>query len=471
MFMIIVRDIRFWILVFFCLRMYGITNPPLELHHTWRQTDGTTIARNFYDRNPNILFPTIDLAGEREGVVGSEFPILNYIVYIISLFFGYQHWYGRLVVLIASSLGALFFCKVILIRFSKTAAFNGAVLLMGSFWFSYSRKFLPDVFAASLAIIALYYAFMYLKEGKVTYLILFTLLGGLGCLSKILAATILTVLMVPIFDAGIPLQRKFLLSLGSFMILTVVVWWYFIWVQYLNATYGISEHFFMGMSYSDGIQQIIEGWKSVLRRLFISPLKYTGALALLSSCCILIYKRKSLPLVVFALPFFSYLILIARTGSYMVWDHYYVLTVVPSFAFLIALGLDEIPVAKIAVVIVTVIAAENIGDQINDFRVREPFADLANIESIVDQVSNRNDLIVVNGEAGNPTFLYFTHRRGWAAPNEQLQQDGYLADKITRGCKYLVVAKRIYGDLSLEYAVVYDSETFKIYDLHAAVRH
>ena len=36
----LVKDIRFWIVLFFLIRMYGITMPPLEMGHNWRQTDG-----------------------------------------------------------------------------------------------------------------------------------------------------------------------------------------------------------------------------------------------------------------------------------------------------------------------------------------------------------------------------------------------------------------------------------------------
>ena len=32
------KDIRFWIIFLFLLRLYGITNPPLEVGHNWRQT-------------------------------------------------------------------------------------------------------------------------------------------------------------------------------------------------------------------------------------------------------------------------------------------------------------------------------------------------------------------------------------------------------------------------------------------------
>ena len=103
------KDIRYWIIFFFIIRLYGITNPPLEVNSTWRQCDVLMIARNFHDFNPNILYPTVDVAGDLTGIVGSEFPLYNYSIYVVAAIFGYDHWYGRLINLILTSLAAFFF--------------------------------------------------------------------------------------------------------------------------------------------------------------------------------------------------------------------------------------------------------------------------------------------------------------------------------------------------------------------------
>src|SRR5258708_1308722 len=123
-----IKDIRFWILFFFLLRMYGITMPPLEVGHNWRQTDGLMIARNFYEH----------------------------------------------------------------------AAFNSSILLLVSLWFSYSRKNIPDAFAVSFCLVSLYFAFQYFESGKLLNLLLFFAFALFGCLAKISAATILTVLLIPV---------------------------------------------------------------------------------------------------------------------------------------------------------------------------------------------------------------------------------------------------------------------------------
>ena len=97
--------IRFWIAVTFLHRLASILQPPLEVAHNWRQTTVTMVARNFLEIDPNIFYPRVDMAGELSGITGMEFPLLNYLIYLVSLIFGYEHWYGRLINLIVSSVG------------------------------------------------------------------------------------------------------------------------------------------------------------------------------------------------------------------------------------------------------------------------------------------------------------------------------------------------------------------------------
>jgi hypothetical protein len=43
------------------------------------------------------------------GVVGMEFPAIPYAIHLVSIPFGYDHWYGRLIVLIIVSMGSWYF--------------------------------------------------------------------------------------------------------------------------------------------------------------------------------------------------------------------------------------------------------------------------------------------------------------------------------------------------------------------------
>jgi 4-amino-4-deoxy-L-arabinose transferase-like glycosyltransferase len=461
----VVKDIRFWIIFFFILRLYGITYPPLEVGHNWRQTDGLMIARNFYERDANIFYPTVDVAGEKTGIVGSEFPILNYVIYLTSLLFGFEHWHGRLVVLVFSSIGTFFFCKLIRRYFDERSAFIATIFLLVSFWFSYSRKIIPDVFAASLCLVALYYCFRYFDEGKPLHLIWFLILAALGCLSKIVVATILTVLIFPIFNSKVLLQRKVLVSLCSIVIITAVCLWYFYWVPYLNSTFGYHDHFYMGVTFKEGIQAILGSPGLVLKRLYNTPFKYVGFAAFLAALFLVVKNRDWTRLGLFLIPYSAFLVILLKTGTSIIGDTYYVITAIPAMSFIIGSGLSNIKNNKIVVAILIVVGIESLAAQIYDFRLREPYKSLATLEKIMDSVSQKNDLIVVSGGAHNPTAMYFAHRRGWTVSYPVLEDSVYVADMVSKGCKFAVLPTKLYEDIQLRYPKVHESEFFRIYKL------
>jgi len=91
------------------------------------------------------------------GIMGSEFPIMNYLVFGLYKLFGVDWWQGRLLNLVVSSIGCFFFYKTIFQFIKKDIAFAATLILLASLWFSLSRKFMPDVFSASLVLIAIYF--------------------------------------------------------------------------------------------------------------------------------------------------------------------------------------------------------------------------------------------------------------------------------------------------------------------------
>ena len=82
------NKIEFWIFIFFLIRLIGITNPPLEIGHNWRQVTGLMVSRNYLEVDPNILYPRIDDNNGSTGIIGMEFPSMNYTYFLISKIFG-----------------------------------------------------------------------------------------------------------------------------------------------------------------------------------------------------------------------------------------------------------------------------------------------------------------------------------------------------------------------------------------------
>ena len=201
-------NIKFWIIAFFILRLFHITNPPLEVSHNWRQTTVAMVARNFYEVNNDIMYPRLDFDGEKPGVTGMEFPIFNYIIYLISLVFGYEHWYGRVINLFITSFGIYFFYKLIKKFFDEELAFFSAIILLFSLWFPFARKIMPDTCSFSLMIVAIYYGSNYFEKGKLKNLILYGLFCALGILSKIPSGYILAMFTLFIFNSKYGINRK-----------------------------------------------------------------------------------------------------------------------------------------------------------------------------------------------------------------------------------------------------------------------
>lgn len=466
----LLTDIRFWIVLFFLIHLCTITLPPLEPGSTWRQTDGLMIARNFYERNANIFYPTVDVAGEKSGIVGCEFPLLNYLINLVSLIFGYQSWYGRLINLIISSFGVFFFYRLIKKYFNEAVAFNSGVIVLVSIWFTYNRTNLPDTFALSLCIISLYCGINYLEKGAVKHLLFFFIFGLFGCLSKISAASILTVLAIPFLSKAWPQKPKILLFLFSALILAVVCSWYFFWVPYLNTNFGLSGHFFMGMSFTDGIKLLLSDLPLTLKRFYDTPFKYIGFGLFLTGLYFVIKKKQWLHLAVFLIPFITYLIIVLKIAVGLHVDAYYVIMFIPPMAFIMGWGLTQFDKKIITIVTLLAIGIEGTGNQAHVFKIRPPFTALNQLESVLDQVSARTDLIVINGtSAEDPTPMYMAHRRGWVTTTESLSDSAYIQNIKRKGCKYIVLVKQVYGDSHLNFPIVHDSGQFKVYDLRQLV--
>ena len=239
-------DIRFWIFILAIVRLYGITNPPLEVAHNWRQTTVSMVARNFVETDANIFYPRIDIAGDKTGITGMEFPIFNYLIYLFSLIFGYDHWYGRLINLVVSSFGIFFFHKLILKYFKPEIAFYAAFILLVSFWLTYSRKIMPDTFASSLVIMSMYYGSNYLdKKQSFGNLALYIFFGLTGILSKLPVAYIWIVYLIWFINPGITKSAKLYFMLATLISIAPAYCWYFIRSINLDSYYYDDDNYYV----------------------------------------------------------------------------------------------------------------------------------------------------------------------------------------------------------------------------------
>lgn len=465
------KDIRFWLALFFAIRLFGITNPPLEVEHNWRQATVAMAARNFYEIDNNITLPRIDILDTKTdtgntGITGMEFPVFNYLIYLSSELFGYQEWYGRLINLIISTLGLWFFYQLLLRYFNRDIAFNATIILTVSIWFTFSRKIMPDTFSMSFILASLYFGTSYLegkhKQADIANLLAYACLMAIGALAKLPSGYLLVLFLFIYFKKDIALKRKIAFASISCLGLIPVALWYFHWVPSLVDTHGSS--FFMGNSFSQGFYEIIERFPTVLYRFYNTALNSIAfAVFLIGLIIALVYKDKKILLILIT-SFLTFCIIIIRAGLIFPLHSYYIIPFAPVMSLVAGYGLSKIKYSKIVMFTLLAISVEGIYKQKQDFFLSDDEKSLLTLESDLNKVSKPSDLILINSGA-YPTPMYFSHRKGWVNNRKQIKNKQYLEELSNKGLKYIVILKRVFGsEIQLtQYKKVLDNENYSIY--------
>lgn len=435
----LVCDFRFWIFIYFAVRLFGITNAPLEVAHNWRQVTGNMVARNFLETDANIFFPRVDMAGEKTGITGTEFPLFNYLIYLVSFVFGYAHWYGRLINLIVSSFGIWYFYILIRKFLDPKIAFYSGIILLNSIWFAYSRKIMPDTFSLSLVIAGMYYGLSFLTEGKTYRLILFLLLTLAGCLSKIPAAVILPVFLLPVISKAILLKRKILLVSASLVIAICSAAWYLYWVPYLDVHFGY-WHYYMGTSFSAGFSELLSHPWLTADKFWFDALKISGFFVFLAGIFMAFRNRNKLLTYIFILTSISFLLFMVKAGRTFYSHGYYIIPYSVVMALMAGYAVSMIKKKMLRNLLLFFLIADGIANQYNDFLVKKSERYKPGVEAIADRTIEKKALIVING-GDDPQDIYFTHHKGWSLDKAGNYSPALLDSLRFKGGKYLFINK------------------------------
>jgi hypothetical protein len=460
-----VSDIRFWIVFYFTIRLIGITNAPLEVDHNWRQSLTNMTARNFVEEGADLFHPKIDMAGNRTGIIGSEFPIFNYLIFLVSKIFGYAHWYGRLINLIISSLGIWFFYKLVAKISSKQIAFTSTLLFLSSLWFMFSRKSMPDTFSVSLMIIGIYHIHAYLFENKNTSLLWAFLLCTLGGLSKIPAVSLLAFLPLVLFSRQTSTSRKTILYGTLFLSALCICSWYFIWVPYLVETYRFQLYFPKG---------IVEGWNEIypllggfFKKFYFSALSsYLAFAAFIIGCYFFVRKTSKEMLLSIALITTTFLVFILKTGAVFPLHNYYVLPFVPVMALVAAYSIVELK-SKWQTLVLVGISIEALANQQHDFFIKPKELYKLEIENTIAPFVPKEAKVIVNG-GPSPQDMYFTHRKGWSYNNVELTSER-LDSLQKEGAQFLIFNKHSKPKVSILETKIFENEHLIVFKLDTLV--
>jgi len=461
---ILISDFRFWIFFFLCIRLIGITNPPLEISHNWRQATVNMVARNYYEGNSTFLYPMMDNAGEKSGITGTEFPLLNKIIAQASYLFGWQHWYGRLINLIVTSLGIWYFYRWIKEFIDEKAAFPAGIILLVSMWFSFARKSMPDTFSMAIGFIGLYYGYCYLRRDGLRNLFAFFFFGTLGILCKIPAIIALSPLLIELILNFKKIKARiipFFIS-GLFMIL-IVGFWYFFWFQHLVAL-GNWQFYMFGPGFPAGLFDLFTDPYETLDNFFFESLKFTGFIAFLAGLFIVYKERKIYTAWIFILFSFLFLLFMIQAGSGFTTHDYYTIPYVPIMAFIAGFSLSRLTSRKIQIACLVLISFEGIANQHHDFWIHSNQDYKVELESFVDEFSSNKDLIIINA-GQNPQELYFAHRKGWTIDHQQAIKVAYIDSLSSLGAKYLVLDKHQGEGIPEGKVKIHESQDFVAFGL------
>jgi 4-amino-4-deoxy-L-arabinose transferase-like glycosyltransferase len=457
-------DIRVWIFLFFLVRLIGISNPPLEVAHNWRQSAVNTIARNFQEIDANIFYPRFDTAGAESGVSGTEFPLLNYLIYLFNGVFGYTHWYGRLINLVVSSLGIHFFYRIIRDHWNERLAFNASMILLTSLWFAFSRKIMPDTFSLSLVLAGVYYGLRYLRSGSALNLCLYLVLIGLGFLAKIPSLTIAAVMILPILDPQILIGRKQRLVMFSIIPVAITAWWYFYWFGHITTGYQL---FRMGPGVLEGFKQLIAKPSEMVDNFYFDALKFSGFILFCWGLVQAVLKKAMHVLAVFVSTSEAFLLFMLQAGYGFSMHEYYTLPFVPTMAFIAGYGLTEIPSKRLRIALLAFIMIEGVANQQHDFFVKDKQRYKLTLENFLEQNLDPEHLVVVNG-GENPQMMYFAHRRGWSFSSEELLQHERLETLHNDGAHYLIWDKHVSDQKPTALDAIAENDDYAIFDLQGS---
>ena len=177
------------------VRLIRIEQPFID-PWSWRQSDVAAIARNYLENGFHFGRPQIDWAGDAQGYVGTEFPILPFAAAVCYKAMGVQEWIGRIegVILFAAAL-PFFFLLVRRICGEVAAIWAIFFYAFAPLSIVASRSFIPDMPSLSLAIAGAWFFLVWTEKEKRWALLVSALLLALSFLIKITAVVIVPVLV------------------------------------------------------------------------------------------------------------------------------------------------------------------------------------------------------------------------------------------------------------------------------------
>lgn len=459
---------------------------PIADWHAWRQTDTSSVSRNFIKYGFDLLHPRYDDISNTQsgkdnpqGYRFVEFPLYNIFqanLYKMIGVFSLEEW-GRVVSIISSLLSIVFIYLLVKKYADPTAAiFSSAFFAFLPFNIYYGRSILPDPTMAMASLGGIYFFDKWLEKDIVKRPI-----NWLWYLSSLIFTTsalllkpyailfTLPMLYLVFYKLGFKFYKKWQLYIYLIIAITPLILWR-IWMTQFPEGIPSSEWLFNGGNirfkgaffywlFADRIGRLILGYWGLVILGF-------GVIAAARKKLI----QKNLFLVSFLISSFLYMSVFARGN---VQHDYYQILIIPSLAIFLGLGsslLLNLPKEyfhkSIGAVVLSVCIIFSISFgwyYIRDFfNINNP--SIVTAGKAVERLTptSAKVIAILHGSEGDTTFLYATNRQGW--PSFQKP----IPELVKMGASYLIFANptKEDQDLGKEYKIIESTDDYIIFDLH-----
>lgn len=462
----------------FVLRLYRFDNPIADWH-SWRQSETSSVSRNFANDGFDLLHPRMDNISNvqsgldnPQGYFFVEFPLYNAAQAGLFMLFGgftLEQW-GRLLSIISSTLVALFLYLIVSRHSNKIIGLFAAFFYaLTPFNIYFGRTILADTSMVMAILGGILFFDLWIEENsklqiknkKMLYFVLSILFTTAALLLKPTAVFFtLPIFYLAFAKFGWKLFKKWQIWLFALLTISPLLWWRTWMTQFPE---GIPANAWLLNGNGIRFRPAFFRW-IFYERLTLLISGYFGMVFVLFG----LYKIRKLKEWLFFVSFFvSSLLYICVFATGNVQHDYYQIPIMPSVAILFAIGsyflyqwkFKKIPVGTILILLCLVGGFFFSWQRVRDyFNINNPSIIVAG--EAVDRLTPKDAKIIANYQ-GDTTLLYHTKRKGWASFQNP------IPEMIKKGAGYLLLVNPTSDDrkFAKEYKIVADTPEYILFNL------
>jgi len=241
--------------------------------------------------------------------------------------------------------------------------------------------------------------------------------------------------------------------------------WYFHWNFYLSKTYG--NWYNSGKPILTGLKETILKLNLVINNFTYHAFSgYTFFILFLIGSSLVIANREKKIGLIFLLSSIPFGIYILKSGWFFYHHSYYIIPFVPVMSLVAGYGFSKLHFRPISILLLIAGVVEALYSQKSDFFIPPSEEYRISLEGIMDRISKRDDLILINGN-GNPQMMYLAHRNGWNCVDWQVTELRHIQKIVNRQCKFVVINKHNNAELKelkLPLEKVFENQDFAIFN-------